>query len=210
MDTQRPARAYSYVRFSTPEQAKGHSLQRQTEAAQAWAAANGVTLDDELSFQDKGVSGFTGANRETGELGMFLERVKDGTIPPGSWLLVENLDRISRQAARKAVRTIEDIVEAGITVVDLSDGGREYSAETLDKDPFLFIMMVMKFIRANEESATKSPAPSGLRGAGIVKADGNLSHEACSLVKHLAHGGVAVLADAAGVVGLTGLMPLRR
>jgi hypothetical protein len=69
--------------------------------------------------------------------------------------LVENLDRISRQVARKAVRTIEDIVEAGVTVVDLSDGGREYSAETLDKDPFLFVMMVMKFIRANEESATK-------------------------------------------------------
>ena len=86
---------------------------------------------------------------------MFLERVRDGTIPRGSWLLVENLDRISRQAARKAVRTIEDIVEAGITVVDLSDGGREYSAETLDKDPMLFMMMVVRFIRANEESATK-------------------------------------------------------
>ncbi|UFW87225.1 recombinase family protein [Bradyrhizobium barranii] len=155
MDTQRPAKAYSYVRFSTPEQAKGHSLQRQTDAAKAWAAANGMTLDEELTLQDKGVSGFTGANRETGALGVFLERVKDGTIPPSSWLLVENLDRISRQVARKAVRTIEDIVEAGITVVDLSDGGREYSAETLDKDPFLFVMMVMKFIRANEESATK-------------------------------------------------------
>jgi DNA invertase Pin-like site-specific DNA recombinase len=149
-------KAYSYVRFSTPEQAKGHSLQRQTDAAKVWAAANGVALDEELTLQDKGVSGFTGANKETGALGVFLERVKDGTIPPGSWLLVENLDRISRQVARKAVRTIEDIVEAGVTVVDLSDGGREYSAETLDKDPFLFVMMVMKFIRANEESATKS------------------------------------------------------
>ncbi|WP_050994975.1 recombinase family protein [Bradyrhizobium liaoningense] len=87
MDTQRLPRAYSYVRFSTPEQAKGHSLQRQTDAARAWAAATKVTLDDELTFQDKGVSGFTGANRETGELGVFLERVKDGTIPHGSWLL---------------------------------------------------------------------------------------------------------------------------
>jgi DNA invertase Pin-like site-specific DNA recombinase len=148
-------RAYSYVRFSTPEQAKGHSLQRQTEMAQAWASANNVVLDDELTFQDKGVSGFTGANFETGELGAFLARVKDGTIPTGSWLLVENLDRISRQVARKAVRTIEDIVEAGVTVVDLSDSGREYSAETLDRDPMLFVMMVMRFIRSNEESATK-------------------------------------------------------
>ncbi|TWI76196.1 resolvase-like protein [Bradyrhizobium huanghuaihaiense] len=161
MDTQRLPRAYSYVRFSTPEQAKGHSLQRQTDAARAWAAATKVTLDDELTFQDKGVSGFTGANRETGELGVFLERVKDGTIPHGSWLLVESLDRISRQAARRAVRVIEDIIEHGITVVDLSDGGREYSAETLEKDPFLFMMMVLKFIRANEESATKGVGSAG-------------------------------------------------
>lgn len=155
MDTQRPARAYSYVRFSTAEQEKGHSLERQTGDARAWAAANGVVLDDELTFQDKGVSGFTGANLETGELGIFLERVKDGTIERGSWLLVENLDRISRQVARKAVRIIEDIVEAGVTVVDLSDGGREYSAETLDRDPLLFVMMVLRFVRANEESTTK-------------------------------------------------------
>lgn len=155
MDAQRPPRAYSYVRFSTAEQEKGHSLQRQTEAAQAWAAANNVVLDDELTFQDKGVSGFHGANRETGALGVFLERVRDDTIPPGSWLLVENLDRISRQVARKAVRAIEDIVEAGITVVDMSDGGREYNATALDSDPVLFLMMVLRFIRANEESATK-------------------------------------------------------
>lgn len=156
MDTQRPPRAYSYIRFSTPEQAKGHSLERQISAARVWAAANHVVLDDELTFRDRGVSGFTGANMETGELGVFLERVKDGTIPRGSWLLVENLDRVSRQSARKAVRTIEDIVEAGITLLDLSDGGgKEYSAEALDKDQFLFVMMVMKFIRANEESVTK-------------------------------------------------------
>jgi DNA invertase Pin-like site-specific DNA recombinase len=107
-------KAYSYIRFSTPEQGKGNSLQRQTEAARAWADRERVPLDTELTFEDHGVSGFTGANRETGALGVFLERVKDGTVPAGSWLIVESLDRISRQVARKAVRTIEDIVEAGI------------------------------------------------------------------------------------------------
>jgi hypothetical protein len=33
-------KAYSYVRFSTPEQAKGDSLRRQTDRARAWAVAN--------------------------------------------------------------------------------------------------------------------------------------------------------------------------
>jgi DNA invertase Pin-like site-specific DNA recombinase len=163
--TEQPARAYSYIRFSTPEQAKGHSLQRQTEAARSWAAQHKVTLDDELTFEDKGVSGFTGANRETGALGTFLERVRDGTVARGAWLLVESLDRISRQAPRKAVRTLEDIIIEGVTVVDLSDGGRKYSAETLDQDHMLFIMMVVRFIRANEEST--------LKGARVSKAYAN-------------------------------------
>jgi DNA invertase Pin-like site-specific DNA recombinase len=124
-----------------------------------------VKLDDELTFEDRGISGFNGANKESGALGAFLERVRDGTVPRGSWLLVESLDRISRQVARKAVRTIEDIIIEGVTVVDLSDSGREYSAETLDRDGMLFMMMVVRFIRANEEST--------LKGARVAKAYAN-------------------------------------
>ena len=36
--------AYSYVRFSHPNQAKGDSLHRQTAAAE-WCERNGVALD---------------------------------------------------------------------------------------------------------------------------------------------------------------------
>jgi hypothetical protein len=43
-------KVYSYTRFSTPEQAAGDSYRRQTEAAQKWAAARGLVLDDRLSF----------------------------------------------------------------------------------------------------------------------------------------------------------------
>ena len=50
--------------------------------------------------------------------------VNDGLVPKGSVLLVEALDRVSRQSARKAVRILEDIVEGGITVVTLNDGKR--------------------------------------------------------------------------------------
>jgi hypothetical protein len=44
-----PAVAFSYVRFSTPEQAKGDSLRRQGEAAARWCQRNGVRLDTSLS-----------------------------------------------------------------------------------------------------------------------------------------------------------------
>ncbi|MFN3349215.1 recombinase family protein [Pseudorhodoplanes sp.] len=148
-------KAYSYVRWSTPEQSKGDSDRRQTEQARAYAEAKGLDLDP-LSYVDTGVSAFRGKNVEGGKLGLFLQAVKDGDIPHGSFLLVESLDRVSRQTARKAVRTMEDIVEAGINLVDLSDGGRLYSADTLDNDSLAFMMMVVRFMRAHEESATKS------------------------------------------------------
>lgn len=148
-------RAYSYLRFSTPEQAKGDSSRRQMALARDYALRNGLDLDEELTFQDLGVSAFRGRNAETGRLGEFLEAVKDGIVPSGSYLLVESLDRISRQAARKALRALENIVEAGITVVTLSDG-KAYTADTIDDDPMSLMLALMIFIRSNEESATKS------------------------------------------------------
>ncbi len=150
------SRAYSYVRFSTPEQAVGDSLRRQTEAARAYAERAGLQLDEDLKLHDKGISAFNGLNAQTGYLGAFLRKVQEGDVPKGSYLIVESLDRISRQTVRKAARTMEDIVEAGINVVDLSDGGKVYNVENLETDPFLFVMMVLRFIRANEESTLKS------------------------------------------------------
>jgi DNA invertase Pin-like site-specific DNA recombinase len=148
-------KAYSYMRFSTPEQSKGDSLKRQSTLAREWADRHNIPLDTELDLTDRGISAYLGANAESGALGVFLAAVRDGTIPRGSWLLVESLDRVSRQVVRKAARTIEYIVEEGITLVDLSDGAREYSAEALDSDPALFLMMALRFMRANEESALK-------------------------------------------------------
>jgi DNA invertase Pin-like site-specific DNA recombinase len=153
---QRP-KAYSYIRFSTPEQAHGDSLRRQTEAARAYAARHDLDFDETLDLTDPGISAHYGKNVEVGKLRAFLDGVHDNIIPQGSYLLVESLDRISRQTVRKAVRTMEEIVEAGITLVDLSDGGKRYSVETLDNDQgFSFIMMALRFVRAHEESAMKS------------------------------------------------------
>lgn len=148
-------KAYSYLRFSTPEQAKGDSSRRQLALAREYATRHELELDEQLTFADLGVSAFHGRNAETGRLGEFLEAVKDGVVPQGSYLLVESLDRISRQAARKALRALENIVEAGITVVTLSDG-KAYTADSIDDDPMSLMLALMIFIRSNEESATKS------------------------------------------------------
>jgi DNA invertase Pin-like site-specific DNA recombinase len=148
-------RAYSYVRFSSPEQAKGDSLRRQTALAAEYARVHNLNLDESLTFHDLGVSAYRGTNSEIGQLGALLSAVECGLIPKTSVILVESLDRISRQAARKALRVIESIVEFGVSVVTLSDG-REYTAESLDSDPLNLLIALLTFIRANEESATKS------------------------------------------------------
>lgn len=146
-------KAYSYLRFSTPEQSKGDSLRRQTALADDYAKRHSLTLDTELTLRDLGVSAFRGDNLAVGALGAFLKAISDGLVPRGSVLLVEALDRVSRQSARKAVRILEDIVEAGITVVTLNDG-KAYTEQSLDGTDFL--LAILLFMRGAEESVTKS------------------------------------------------------
>lgn len=149
------AKAYSYVRFSTPEQSKGDSARRQETAAIDYAASNGLTLDGELTFKDLGVSAFHGDNAETGRLGDFLGAVKSGLVTPDSYLLVESLDRISRDFAIDAMYLLKKITDTGITVVTLNDNTL-FTAELLRSNTNTLLMSLLGFIRSNEESATKS------------------------------------------------------
>ena len=89
-------KAYSYLRFSTPEQMRGDSYRRQTEMAERYAAKHGLTLDRELRMADEGISAFRAKNVRQGALGRFLRAIDDELVPEGSFLLVENLDRVSR------------------------------------------------------------------------------------------------------------------
>jgi len=70
-------KAYSYLRFSTPEQMKGDSHRRQSTLAQKYATEHHLDLDDTLTFKDLGVSAFRGKNaEEEGQLGAFLAAVE--------------------------------------------------------------------------------------------------------------------------------------
>jgi DNA invertase Pin-like site-specific DNA recombinase len=142
---------YSYVRFSTPEQRKGTGQARQEKAAQSWCKKHGLSLC--RNYADLGVSAFKGRNAEYGELARFLAAVEGGKIARGSTLLVENLDRLSRQNLNKAVELFLRIVNAGIRVVTLSDG-KEYTAEMLELPELMLSLLI--FARANDESKMKS------------------------------------------------------
>jgi DNA invertase Pin-like site-specific DNA recombinase len=114
----------------------GDSLRRQTEAAREYATRHGLDLDEELTFRDLGVAAFRGRNVEVGALGAFLAAVREGLVAEGSYLLVESLDRVSRQTAWDAADTMRDIVRAGVNVVDLGDNGRSTTSRTCAQTPW--------------------------------------------------------------------------
>lgn len=114
-------KAYSYLRMSTDLQLKGDSRRRQLEASRAYADAEGLELADDAQLEDIGISAFKGANVQTGALGQFLAAVKAGSVERGSYLLVESLDRLSREEILPAHTLFLGIVQSGINLVTLAD-----------------------------------------------------------------------------------------
>lgn len=135
------------------------------DLARAYAAQHGLVLDAGLSFRDLGVSAFHGRNAREGALRAFLDAVELGLVPRGSHLLIESLDRLSRDRVLAAQSLFLRIVEAGVTIVTLIDG-RSYSAESLNRSPMDLIVSLVCMMRANEESATKS---ARIRAAWVTK-----------------------------------------
>lgn len=145
--------AYSYLRYSSPAQSDGDSIRRQTAAAAGWCKRNGVTLDKNTSYEDRGRSGFHGKHRESGYLRRFLDDVESGTIPRGSILLIENMDRLSRESPVRGVHLLTGILLAGIRVVQLMPDELELSEES---DLFSLFRGQMSQARGHDESKTKS------------------------------------------------------
>ncbi len=146
---QNKPKAYSYIRISSAGQIAGDGLNRQIRRAREYAETNGLDLDETL--QDVG-SGYHGKHVKFGALGGFLDLVKRGDVDKGSVLIVESLDRLSREAVIDAQLQLLNLLKAGITVVTLIDGAvyRE------DKDFTQLIISLTIMSRAHEESATKS------------------------------------------------------
>ncbi|MBB1275816.1 recombinase family protein [Pseudoalteromonas sp. SR43-3] len=145
-------KAYSYIRFSTKGQIEGRSLKRQLESAEEYANSNRLALQS-LSFRDLGVSGYKGKNSSDGELGKFIEAVKEGAIEQGSYLLIESFDRMSRQPVETSLMLLMTIVDLGITVVTLMDR-QVYKKGEMNMQALMISLVSMS--RAHEESATKS------------------------------------------------------
>jgi DNA invertase Pin-like site-specific DNA recombinase len=148
--------AYSYQRFSHPDQAKGNSLRRQNDLANDWAKRTKVPLDKSLTLRDKGVSAFTGEHRSNPDrhaLALFLKWIEKGRVRPGDYLLIENLDRLSREEVVPAAHLLTGVLLTGVRVVQLSPSELLLTEKS---DAFDIMRAVMELSRGHGESVIKS------------------------------------------------------
>lgn len=146
------SKAYSYARFSSSQQAAGDSLRRQSAARDSFLHRHGLVLSE--AMVDAGVSSYRGDHRSSkNDLGRFLELVEAGQVPVGSYLIVESLDRLSREEGNEAMGLLLAIINAGIRVVQL------LPSEVIFERPMTLLSMLtamLELSRGNSESKVKS------------------------------------------------------
>lgn len=148
-------KAYAYVRWSTAEQGdEGRdSHKRQTSPLQAFTATTGVPVVETVI--DKGVSAFRGANARLGQLKGLLDRIESEEIEKGDYIIVESIDRLTRQKLHDSVELIQSILKKGIRLHTVFDN-KTYSYDDPSRDLETLILVGVIAKRAHEESDTKS------------------------------------------------------
>jgi len=148
------SKVYSYVRFSSKAQEFGDSQRRQFTRALEYCRKNGLTLET-TTFEDLGVSAWRGRNVDKSQLSVFLKAVDSGLIASDSTLLVEHLDRVTREKPTQTHELFIGIVNRGLTLVTLNDG-QIYNEATINGDLSKLFIAVIKLAGANEENKKRS------------------------------------------------------
>ena len=144
--------AVQYCRFSSKRQEEGRSEARQSEAGRAWCEANGYR---HKIIIDRGKSG-TGEARTIGNLKKFLDDVEGGKYPKGTAVIVENLDRLSREQLMVAVNLATGLIIEGMAITVIDTEGVSKPKVYSDPDSFTDLLeMGMGFKAAREENEKK-------------------------------------------------------
>ncbi|MBV2150908.1 recombinase family protein [Sphingobium sp. AS12] len=145
--------ALLYIRWSSQEQNKGDSHRRQLLLGEKAAKLRGWSIRETLI--EDGRSAYHGRNRDVGgKLAEIEERSRLGTLD-GWVLLVEQLDRLSRQQPLQTLNLITSLTGAGVTIFETSTG-RKWDNESVRSS---WTDLLEAFIRAGlafDESDKKS------------------------------------------------------
>lgn len=170
-----------YARFSNAEQAQGNSKNRQLSLCRDMVARHGWQSTTDRELIDEGLSAYSGANRSHGGLlYAFEEEAQAGRYKNGHVLVVENLDRISRQGYDAILPFLQQLTSQGVTVATV-DGDRVYPAyERVTMTSV--IEAVVKSELSREESEKKSRRLKAAQNKRVSEAQANagqhISHTA--------------------------------
>jgi DNA invertase Pin-like site-specific DNA recombinase len=148
-------KCYSYIRFSNEKQKEGDSLRRQIDLSEKFVKLHELTLDTKLNMHDLGFSAYKGDHIKKGALGHFIKLVNNGDIKHGSTLLVESLDRLSREDILTAFNQFVTLLQNGITIATLQDN-QIYTPESINQNTHQLMLSLSIMARAHEESKIKS------------------------------------------------------
>ncbi|GAA0275520.1 hypothetical protein GCM10008965_48810 [Methylorubrum aminovorans] len=146
--------AVSYARFSHRKQAAGSTIERQEELLAAYLQDHpDITLLEQ--FSDKGVSGFRGRHAKDGALGRLLGDIQQGKLPTPLVLIIESVDRLSREPMMDAWDRFNTLLKAGVTVA-VCDMRLEIDRDALSKQSWKLHSLINAMERAHGESVRKS------------------------------------------------------
>lgn len=146
------ASLYLYRRVSSAGQLDGHGLDRQSDYFEMYLKQHPEHTVTK-TYSDEGVSGFKGHNLLEGAgLHTFLADLDAGLVPRGSILVVERLDRITRQEPMAAIALLMRIFGHGVSIEAVADGQTYSTADSL----MTLILASVSSAKAHEESDKKS------------------------------------------------------
>lgn len=99
---------------------------------------------------DEAMSGYKGINKIKGSLGSFLKRVKQGEVSKGSVLIIEKMDRFSRNEVDLVIPDFLLLLQSGIEIYSCVDRTHYTLADIRGRNLLQYAVMAMAM--ANEYS----------------------------------------------------------
>lgn len=135
-DTQK--QCFSYIRFSSRQQAKGDSLRRQMEIAPKVASQKGWLLREDLCAKNLGFSAYKGSNLDT--INGIIKAAQQGKIPHGTVMIIEALDRLTRLSLDDAHQLLRSVLLSGIEIY--TDNAQRHHTKADLNNPMLLMLTV--------------------------------------------------------------------
>ena len=192
--------AIVYCRWSTKNQEDGDSLNRQLNAAREVAKQRGWTIIEE--HVESGKSAYHGRNRAVnGKLRALEDRAERGELA-GKLLLVEAMDRLSRQEPLESLNLLMDLCKRGLTIYEFGSG-TTYTVEKINENWGNLVVALAKAGEAYESSRIKAQRVSSAwritQEAGRTK-EGNDDPRLCPAWMEVVNGRYSVIEERADVI----------